>query len=104
MRNQNKRRLTPVIDNNQYANSNFIYNALLTVEYSKDVVSTLKRERDRQPQFLHSSTEKMSCTSGKDGESQIADIQPVIAEAEEGRRRLLFMITVISLLSPGPSP
>ena len=45
MRNQNKRRLTPVIDNYQYANSNFIYNALLTVEYSKDVVSTLKRER-----------------------------------------------------------
>lgn len=46
MRIQNKRRLTPFIENNQYPNSNFIYNTLLTVEYSKDVVSTLKREID----------------------------------------------------------
>lgn len=46
MRNQNKRRLTPFVDNNQYPNSNFIYNTLLTVEYSKDVVSALKREID----------------------------------------------------------
>ena len=44
MRIQNKRRLTPFIDNNQYPNSNFIYNTLLTVEYSKAVISTLKRE------------------------------------------------------------
>lgn len=46
MKDQNKRRLTPFIDKIQFSNSNFIYNKLLTVEYSEDVVSVLKKEID----------------------------------------------------------
>lgn len=43
---QNKRRLTPFIDKIQFSNSKFIYNTLLTVKYSKEVVSTLKEVMD----------------------------------------------------------
>lgn len=46
MKHQNKRRLTPFIDKIQFSNSNFIYNSLLTVKYSEDVVSALKRVMD----------------------------------------------------------
>lgn len=47
MRIQNKRRLTPFIEKNQLSNSNFIYNHLLAVKYSKEVVSALKEVIDR---------------------------------------------------------
>lgn len=42
MRFQNKRRLTPFIDKIWFSNSKFIYNSLLAVKYSEDVVSALK--------------------------------------------------------------
>lgn len=46
MRYHNKRRLTPLIDKIQFYDPNFIYSSLLTVKYSEDVVSTLKRVMD----------------------------------------------------------
>lgn len=46
MKYQNKRRLKPLIDKIQFPNSNFIYNTLLAVKYSKEVVSALKRVID----------------------------------------------------------
>lgn len=46
MKYQNKRRLTPFIDKIQFYNSNFIYNILLAVKYSKEAVSTLKEVMD----------------------------------------------------------
>lgn len=44
---QNKRRLTPLLDKILILNYNYIHNTLLTVEYSKDVASILKREMDK---------------------------------------------------------
>ena len=43
---QNKRRLKPLLDKVLVPNHNFIHNTLLTVRYSKDVASTLRREMD----------------------------------------------------------
>lgn len=50
MKYHNKRRLTPFIDKIQFSNSNFVYNTLLTVKYSIEVVSALKRAID-SPDF-----------------------------------------------------
>lgn len=46
MKYQNTRRLTPFMDKIQFPTSNFIYNTLFAIKYSKDVVSTLKRVID----------------------------------------------------------
>lgn len=43
---KNKRRLTPLLDKVLVSNHNFIHNTLLTVQYSKEVASTLRREMD----------------------------------------------------------
>lgn len=52
LRLQNKRRLTPFIDKILVTNHNSIYNTLLTVKYSEEVASVLKKKANFAPSFI----------------------------------------------------